>query len=154
MPYKKNEWGDIPHETYVRDKDVMGRWIVCNICNIKIRCRSQFCFPEWVSHCSGVRHSKIANCEILKKNPRIDTFFKKREATEMTVPVDASDKKKDSNGKRKKCNSCTGFYYGQNTDLLPLYDKYKKRKVSMIPWTLPAGLENGQFTPLSVLGNR
>ena len=94
MPYKKNEWGDIPHETYVRDKDVMGRWIVCDICNIKIRCRSQFCFPEWVSHCSGVRHSKIANCEILKKNPRIDTFFKKREATEMTAPVDASDKKK------------------------------------------------------------
>ena len=94
MPYKKNAWGDIPHESYVKDKDDNGRWIVCDLCDIKIRCRSQYCFPEWVTHCSWVKHSKIANCGILKKNHKIDTYFKKRETTEMTVPVDASDKKK------------------------------------------------------------
>ena len=77
MPFKKVEWGDIPHETYVKDKDIMGKWIECDICNVKIRIRSQFCFTEWDTHCSGVKHCRIANCETLKKNYRIDTFLKK-----------------------------------------------------------------------------
>ena len=65
--FKKNEWCDIPHNTYVKDKDIMGKWIECDICNVKIRIRSQFCFTEWDTHCTGVKHCRIANCETLKK---------------------------------------------------------------------------------------
>ena len=28
---EKIEWGDIPHETYVKDKDILGKWIKCDI---------------------------------------------------------------------------------------------------------------------------
>ena len=80
MPLKKIEWGDIPNIAYVKDKDLFGTWIECKICDVKICVRSQFCFTEWDTHCSGVKHSKIANSKALKDVPKIDTFFKKRTA--------------------------------------------------------------------------
>ena len=75
MPLKKIEWGDIPNIAYVKDKDLFGTWIECKICDVKIRVRSQFCFTEWNTHYSGVKHSKIANSKALKDVPKIDAFF-------------------------------------------------------------------------------
>ena len=46
MPLKKVDWGDIPNDTYVKDKDDLGKWIECVICDVKISIRSQFCFTE------------------------------------------------------------------------------------------------------------
>ena len=51
MPLKKIEWGDIPNEIYVKEKDDLRKWIECNICHLKIRIRSQFCFIEWQQIC-------------------------------------------------------------------------------------------------------
>ena len=76
MPPKKVDWGDIPNDVYVKDKDHLGKWIECDICNIKIRIRSQFCFTEWDTHCSGVNHFQIVNSKALKNVPGIDTFKK------------------------------------------------------------------------------
>ena len=36
MRFKKIEWGDIPHITYVKDNDIIGKWIECDISNVKI----------------------------------------------------------------------------------------------------------------------
>ena len=81
MPLKKTEWGDVPNIAHVKDKDLFGTWIQYKICDVKIRIRSQFCFTEWDMHCSGVKHSKIANSKALKDVPNIETFFKKRMAS-------------------------------------------------------------------------
>ena len=75
MTLKKTEWGDIPNDIYVKDKDDLGKWIECTICHVKISIRSQFCFAEWETHCSGVRHCKVANSKALRHVPKIDPFF-------------------------------------------------------------------------------
>ena len=126
MPLKKLEWGDIPKEIYIKEKDDLGKWIECNICHIKIRIRSQFCFTEWVTHCAGVKHCKIANSDTLKNAQRIETFFKKRILFEKSSTSNPVTETKVSEAKRQKTSSCPGFYYGKNTDLLPLYEKYKR----------------------------
>ena len=56
----------IPNDIYVKEKDDLGKLIECNLCHIKIRIISQFCFTEWVTHCEGVKHCKIANSETVK----------------------------------------------------------------------------------------
>ena len=78
MSLKKVEWSDIPNIDCVKDRDLFGTWIECKICDEKIRVRFQFCFTEWNTHCSGVKHSKVANSKALKDVPKIDTFFKKK----------------------------------------------------------------------------
>ena len=102
MPLKKIEWGDIPNIAYVKDKDLFGTWIECKICDVKIRVRSQFCFTERDIHCSGVKHSKIANSKALKDVPKIDTFFKKRTASERNSTGDTLTHRNDNSTKRKK----------------------------------------------------
>ena len=126
MPLKKLEWGDIPNENYVKNKDVLGKWIECVICDVKMSVRSQYCFTEWDTHCSGVRHSKIVSSKAIHNVKKIDSFFKKRSLTETNSSVNSAIKKQPS-PKRPKINTCPGFYYGKNTDLLPLYDKYKRK---------------------------
>ena len=68
----------------------MGKWIECDICNAKIRIRSQFCFTEWDTHCSGVEHCRIAKCETLKKSQN-RYFFKIWTATKTNSTVDVSE---------------------------------------------------------------
>ena len=85
MPLKKLEWGDVPKEMYVKEKDELGKWIECNVCHVKIRIRSQYCYTEWITHCEGVKHCKIANSDTLKNVQKIETFFKKR-----TYDIDTS----------------------------------------------------------------
>ena len=70
MPFKKLELDEIPDDVYIKDKDHMGKWIECDICDVKIIVRSQFCFIEWDTHCSGVKHCKIANSKILQNVPQ------------------------------------------------------------------------------------
>ena len=41
--------------------------------------------------------------------------------------MNVSEQINNSKSKRQKTDSCVGIFYGQNTDLLPLYDKYKKK---------------------------
>ena len=110
MPLKKVEWGDIPNIDCVKDRDLFGTWIECNICDVKIHGRSQFCFTEWNTHCSGVKYSKVANSKALKDVPKIDTFFKKRSASEKNSTGDTLINKNDYDAKRKKMNSCSGFF--------------------------------------------
>ena len=92
MPFKRVEWGDIPHDTYIKNKDTLGRWIECDICDVKIRIRSQFCFTEWETHCSGVKHCRKTNCNSLKNVPTLDKYFKKRPATETKLTADTCEK--------------------------------------------------------------
>ena len=47
MPFKKVEWGDIQHDICIKDNDHMGKWIECDICDVEIRVRSQFCFTDY-----------------------------------------------------------------------------------------------------------
>ena len=35
MSLKKIEWGDIPNDINVKEKDDLGKWIECNLCHIK-----------------------------------------------------------------------------------------------------------------------
>ena len=133
MPLKKLEWGDIPKEMYVKEKDQLEKWIECNICHVKIRIRSQYCYTEWITHCEGVKHCKIANSDTLKKVQKIETFFlkkkKKRPLSEENSSSKPVTESQTPDGKRKKTSTCPGFYYGKNTDLLPLYEKYKREDV-------------------------
>ena len=102
MPLKKVEWGDIPNIECVTERDLFGTWIECNICDVKIRVRSQFCFTEWNTHCSGVKHSKVANSKAFQDVPKIDTFFKKRSVSEKHSTGDTLIHKNDYDTKRKK----------------------------------------------------
>ena len=127
MPLKKTDWGDITNIVYVKDKDDLGKWIECVICHVKINIRSQFCFTEWDTHCSGVRHCKLANSKVLQHVPKIESFFKKRPLTELHLSVKSSTKLDKTSTKRSKINTCPGFFPVKNTDSLPLYDKYKRK---------------------------
>ena len=107
----------------MQDKDVNGKWIHYKTCNVKIRIRSQFSLTEWKMYTGGVKHNELPNSKALKNCQKpTKFFFKKKRLIEKTSP--------QSTIPPKKCNkiiSCPGFYYGNNSDLLPLYAKYKKR---------------------------
>ena len=113
MPLKKVDWGDIPNDIYVKDEDDFGKWIECIICDVKISIRSQFCFTEWETHCSGVRHCKIVNSKALQHVRKIDTFFKKRPASEQNVSKNSSTTNQ-SLTKHPKINTCPGFLWEKN----------------------------------------
>ena len=78
MPPKKVSWGDIPNISEVDDKDVNGKWILCKICNVKIRICSQYSLTEWKMHIHGVKHNEIANSKVLKKCQKLTKFFPKK----------------------------------------------------------------------------
>ena len=48
-------------------------------------------------------------------------------------------------------NSCPGFFYGKNTDLLPLYDKYKRNDSVNNHSISSAIMESGVFILSTVL---
>ena len=123
MPPKKKSWGDIPDEQDVKDKDQNGKWIHCKVCDIQIRVRSQFSLTEWQLHTDGVRHKQIANSNVLENVPKLTSFFAKKRNND-NPPHETTTKKH----KKMKIMimSCPGFFYGKNSDLLPIYQKYKK----------------------------
>ena len=121
MPPKKISWGDLPHINDIMDKDENGKWIHCKICDLRIRVRSQFSSTEWQLHTEGVKHSRLSTTKALKNVPKLTTFFQTQKKHNISSPNPSTQPKK-----RSKTNSCPGFFYGQNTDLLPIYAKYKK----------------------------
>ena len=98
-----------------------GKWIHCKTCNVKIRVCSQFSLTEWKMHTGSVKYNELTNSKALKNCQKLTKIFSKKRLIEKTSP--------QSTTPSKKCNkiiSCTGLYYGNNSDLLPLYAKYKK----------------------------
>ncbi len=71
MPPKKIEWGDVPNEEHVKEKESAGKWIECNVCHQVIRVRTTFGFTEWLNHCSSAKH-----CEKVKTNDLNNTTTK------------------------------------------------------------------------------
>ena len=122
MPPKKLKWGDIPNLSKVMDKDVNGKWIHCKMCDVRIKIRSQFSFIEWNMHTDGVNHNELANSKALKNIPKLTKFFKKRKDITNSFPQKIASPKK-----RPKIITYPGFHYDNNSDLVHLYAKYKKR---------------------------
>ena len=122
MPPKKIKWGEIPNESEIMEKDRNGKWICCKLCDVRIKVRSQFSITEWQMHTDGLKHKELANSKAVKNTPKLTTFFKRK-----TDSKNAASKSVSPPPKKCKTVSCPGFYYGNNSDLVPLYAKYKKK---------------------------
>ena len=57
-----------------------------------------------------------------KHTQKLTTFFKRKSDSTNEASKSVSPPKK-----QRKTVSCPGFYYGNNSDLVPLYAKYKKK---------------------------
>ena len=112
---------------------------------------TQFCFTEWNTHCSGVKHSKLANSKALQDMPKIDTFFKKRSTSEKHSTGDTLIHKKDYNTKRKKMNSCPGFFMEKMQICYLCMINIKETIVSMIHSISSAIMASGVFIPSTLL---
>ena len=128
MPPRKYEWEDIPNKNCVKDKDENGKWICCKVCNIKIKIRSQFSTTEWKHHCESSNHCcAVRNLEN-NNNSKMTSFY---QPVPQNLNNTFADNWTDGNPritKRQKITeSCPGFAYRKNADLLPLYEKYKKQ---------------------------
>ena len=121
MPPKKKCWGDIPNESEIEDRDVHGKWILCKICNIKIRIRAQYSLTEWKTHLDSVRHNELSKSKVLRSCQKLTDFFPKKRLMEKTEIQSPAPPKK-----RNKIISCPGFHYSNNSDYLSLYAKYQK----------------------------
>ena len=118
----KIKWGEIPNESEIKEKDYNGKWIRCKICDIRIKVCSQFSVTKWQMHTDGVKHKELANSDAVKNIQKLTTFFKRKSDSTNEASKSVSPAKK-----QHKTVSCPGFYYGNNSDLVPLYAKYKKK---------------------------
>ena len=121
MPPKKVTCGDILNLSEVKNKYVNGKWIHCETCDVNIRVHSQFSLTEWKTHTDGVKHNESTNSKVLKNCQNLTKFVPKKRLIEKTSQQSTAPHKK-----RNKIISCLGFYYGNDSDLLPIYVKYKK----------------------------
>ena len=94
-------------------------------------------------HTNGVKYNELTNSTTLKNIPKLTTFFKKRKDNTNLLP-----QKDDSPRKRPKIITCPGFHYGNNSDLVPLYAKYKKD--DEMSKTVNVFSNNGQWSIFSV----
>ena len=126
MPPKKITWGDVPNSTYIKSKDEMkGNWIECGICCVVIKVRATFGFSEWDNHCSSNRHcQKVKEVETSGNQHKLTTYFgvTKEDNKQITSPSHQNHVHKKS----KLSIPCPGFNYGKNSELLEIYNKYKK----------------------------
>ena len=105
----------------MKDKDVNGKWIHCKTCDVKVRICSQFLLTEQKTHTDGVKHNDLTNSKVLKNCQKVSKFFPKKRLIEKTPQQSTASPKKHN-----KIISYQGFYYGNNSDLLTIYAKYKK----------------------------
>ena len=121
MPPKKFQWKDIPHQNHVKNKDDLGKWIECAICNITIRIRAQYGFTEWKTHCEGVKHCKLINGNDPNNASKITSHFKNSPKAPCSILQDVLAPK------GKVAQTCPGFSYGKNSEFVALYSKYKRK---------------------------
>ena len=143
MPPKKFSWGDIPNLNEIKDKDKHGKWIHCKTCDVKIKVRCQFSLTEWRFHIDSIKHTELANSTALKDVPKITNFFTKKQVNKISLPQRACPPKK-----RKKIITCPGFYYGNNSELLSLYAKYKME--DQITPAIQIRCNNGVWSTFSI----
>jgi len=127
MPPRKFEWSDTPNTDVIKDKDPLGKWIKCKVCNLTIKVRAQYGHTEWEHHCSSSKHCTLLRNNLLLANTKITNFFGSSNIDDCEItPSLNNDVNYRSPKKTKLTPRCPGFSYGKNTDLLPLYDKYQK----------------------------
>ena len=94
-------------------------------------------------HTDGVKCNELVNSKALKNIPKLTTFFKKRkDNTNLLSQKNALPKK------RPKVITCPGFHYGNTSDRLPLYAKYKKD--DEMSKTVNSLNNNGQWSIYSI----
>ena len=108
-PLKKIEWGDVPNEEPVKEKDYAAKWIEYNICHQVIRVRAKFGCTEWLNYCSSAKH-----CEKVKINDLNSTRTKLTSYSTSTplVQLKPSTFKFNSIKRSKTVLPCPGFSYG------------------------------------------
>ena len=128
MPPKKITWGVIPNDEFIKKKDEKnGKWIECGVCDIIIKVRATFGFSEWQNHCSSNKHcEKVKDSEKGGIMKQLTTYFG---TVNNDTKRNASQSCLHQHKKRTKVViPCPGFNYGKNSELLQLYNKYKKNE--------------------------
>ena len=110
-------------------------------CDIRIKVCSQFSITEWQMHSDGLKHKELANSNAVKNTSKLTTFFKRKSDS-----MNAASKSVSPPQKKCKTVSCPGFYYGNNSDLVPLYAKYKKKDEMSDSIKSHVIMANGVFT--------
>ena len=105
--------------------EITGKWIECGVCNVIIKVRATFGFSEWEHHCSSNKHClQVKETERCGTMKQLTTYFG---STNNNTKTTASQSTLRHRNKRTKVViPCPGFNYGKNSELLQLYNKYKK----------------------------
>ena len=127
----------------------MGKWLTCKICHTTLKIRAPFSSTEWLLHRESAKHKHNLNNTTLKNNTKVTTYFKPIGETQNNMTSSKSQSEMSRPTKRcKVIKTCPGFAYGKNSDLLPLYHKYKREddlsnQISIV-------CQNGRWTIHSV----
>ncbi len=108
MPPKKIEWGDIPKEEHVKEKDSSGKWIECYVCQQVNKVRATFSLTEWLNHCSSAKHcKKVKTNDLNNTTTKMTSYF----ASKPIAQQKPSNFKLNSNERSKSVLACPGFSY-------------------------------------------
>ena len=104
-----------------------GKWIECGICCVVIKVRATFGFTEWDNHCSSNKHCQ--NIKEVEASGNQHKFSAYSDATKEDKNQKTSQSPQYQFHKRSKISiPCPGFNYEKNSELLQLYNKYKKKE--------------------------